>query len=140
MARTLPPRLLATSFSPTEEVEPMSTVFDGSLDAVPAHMRGWIEVSGLATAVVLRISGELDAANRDVIEPAVMAAIASSPGGVILDLGELTFCDSRGVAMFVDLGEKAKAQGTDLAARHPLPPVRRVFELAALDRHIRLIE
>ena len=117
----------------------MSAVFDGSLDAVPAYMRGWIELSGLATAVVLRIAGELDAASCNAIEPAVMAAIAAS-AGVILDLDELTFCDSRGVAMFVSIGEKAKAEGTDLTVRHLLPPVRSVFEITGLDRQIQLIE
>jgi anti-anti-sigma factor len=117
----------------------MSAVFDGSLDAIPACMRGWIEVSGLDTAVVLRITGVLDAANREVVESAVTAAMASA-AAVILDLDELTFCDSRGVAMFVEFGETAKVKGTDLAVRHLLPPVRRVFEMAGLDRQLHLIE
>ena len=118
----------------------MSTVFDGSLDAVPARMRGWIEVSGLDTAVVLRIAGELDLASRDAIEPAVMAAIASSAGGVILDLAELTFCDSQGVAMFEAVGKKAEAAGTDVKLRHVLSPVRRIFEIVGLDRRLQLID
>ena len=97
-------------------------------------------VSGPHTAVVLRIAGELDLATRDAIEPAVLAAIASSAGGVTLDLGELTFCDSQGVAMFEGFVEKAEAAGTDLKLRHVLPPVRRVFEIFGFDRQIEIID
>jgi anti-anti-sigma factor len=113
-----------------EEVAPVSAVFDGSLDAIPARMRGWIEVSGLTTGVVLRISGELDVESRDAIQAAVIAAIASSAKLVILDLDELTFCDSHGVAMFIAASEEAKSQGTRVAVRNLLPPVRRLFEIA----------
>jgi anti-anti-sigma factor len=96
--------------------------------------------SGPHTAVVVRIAGELDLASRDAIEPAILAAIASSAGGVIVDLGELTFCDSQGVAMFEGFVEKAKAAGTDLRLRHVLPPVRRVFEILGFDGQIQIID
>jgi anti-sigma B factor antagonist len=109
-----------------------------TLEAVPGHVEDWIEVSESGATLVLRIGGELDFDSRDSIEPAVMAAIAST-GSVIIDLGELTFCDSHGVAMFLAAYEKARAEGTTLAVRHVLPSVRRVFEITNLDSRIDLI-
>ena len=117
----------------------MSAVVDVPFEAAPAHVRGWIEVSGIGAAVVLRISGELCTESRGAIEPAVMAALASATA-VILDLDELTFCDSHGMAMFVAAGEKAKLEGTRLTVRNLRRPVRRMFEIAGLDGQIQLIE
>jgi anti-sigma B factor antagonist len=109
-----------------------------TLEAVPANVRGWIEVSESGAALVLRIGGELDAATRDSIEPALLSAIASA-GSVIVDLAELTFCDSHGVSMFLTANEHAKSRGTAFAIRELRPPVRRVFEITNLDSVIKLI-
>jgi anti-sigma B factor antagonist len=108
-------------------------------DEGAARVKGWIEVSESGAVLVLRIGGELDAASRASIEPAVMTATASASSAVI-DLAELTFCDSSGIAMFIAAHENAKAHGAVLAVRGVRPPVRRVFEIAHLDDLIELIE
>jgi anti-sigma B factor antagonist len=110
-----------------------------TLEAVPAHVNGWIEVSEQGATLVLRIGGELDAASRKAIEPTVTAAIASA-GSVIVDLAELTFCDSSGVGMLIAMHTKSVAENTALVMRNVLPPVRRIFEITNLDGVIELIE
>ena len=99
----------------------------------------WVNVSQEPGTLILRLCGELDITSCDVIKPAVMAAIPSAYT-VILDLGDLTFCDSSGIAMFIAAHENAKAHGAVLAVRGIRPPVRRVFEIAHLDDLIELIE
>ncbi len=79
----------------------------------------------------MRPCGELDTASRDPIERAVLAAVVST-SAVTLDLAELTFCDSNGVAMLVAAHEKATAEGTTLTIRNAQPNVRRVFEITGL--------
>jgi anti-sigma B factor antagonist len=93
-----------------------------------AYVSGDIEVAGTGTALVLRISGELDASSSALVESAVMAALASA-SSVILDVGELTFCDSRGVAMFEAARVQATVSGATLVVRNLGPPVRRVFAI-----------
>jgi anti-sigma B factor antagonist len=93
-----------------------------------AYVRGAIEVAGTGTVLVLRISGELDASNSASVENAVMAALASA-SSVILDVGGLTFCDSRGVAMFEAARVQASVSGATLVVRNLGPPVRRVFAI-----------
>jgi anti-anti-sigma factor len=67
----------------------------------PWQSSAWIEVGEEPEhRIVLRICGALDATSRPVIEPAVLAALASAPW-VVLDLTKLTFCDSQGIAMFI---------------------------------------
>jgi anti-sigma B factor antagonist len=110
-----------------------------TLEAVPAHVNGWIEVSEQGATLVLRIGGELDAASCKTIEPTMTAAIASA-SAVIVDLGDLTFCDSSGVGLLIGSHTKAVAGGTALSIRNVRPPVRRIFEITNLDDVITLIE
>src|SRR4051794_15506319 len=97
-----------------------------------AHLEDGVEVSEFGSALVLRIEGELDIASRQVIEPALIAAVTSA-SSVIIDLDGLSFCDSSGVAMFLATQEKAVAQGTHVVFRGVHGPVRRVFEILCLD-------
>jgi anti-anti-sigma factor len=82
--------------------------------------------------LVLRLCGELDLAGRNLMEPAILAAIPTADA-VVLDLSELTFCGAAGVAMLVAAREKADAEGTLLSVRNVLPVVRHVFEISGID-------
>ena len=81
---------------------------------------------------LLRIRGELDMASRENVEPAITVA-ARSGASVILDLSELSFCDSSGISMLFAVHKKAVAAGGALTIRAPLPAVRRVIEITRLD-------
>jgi anti-sigma B factor antagonist len=91
-----------------------------------------VEVSQETGTLILRLHGELDMASRDVIEPAVLAAIPSAYA-VVLDLRDLTFCDSTGIAMFLAAHEKAKSAGTTLTLDNIQPSVARVLRICGVD-------
>jgi anti-sigma B factor antagonist len=97
----------------------------------------WIEVSQDVGALILRLCGELDAHGRALIEPAVTAAIPTAYE-VVLDLRDLTFCDSGGVAMFVAEQHEAEAAGTTLSIRNVPPPIARLFEITGVDRTLNI--
>jgi anti-anti-sigma factor len=84
---------------------------------------------------VVRIGGELDLACRDSVEPAVLDAI-SEGGPVIIDLTDLTFCDSSGIAVLLTAREKAQAADVTLTIRHVRSSLRRVFVLTGVDEVI----
>jgi anti-anti-sigma factor len=98
-----------------------------------------VEVTQEPGTLILRLCGELDTATRDVIEPAVMAAIPTAYA-VILDLGDLTFCDSNGIAMFLAAREKAEAEGTSLTLGNVRPSVARLFALSGVDQVLEITE
>jgi anti-sigma B factor antagonist len=104
-----------------------------------AHLEDGVEVSASGTALVLKITGELDVTSRDAIEPALIAAVCSS-SSVIIDLDGLSFCDSNGIAMFIAIQEKAVAQASHLEFRNVRGMVRRVFEITCLDMIVELDE
>jgi len=92
----------------------------------------WVYVSHEPGTLILRLCGELDTSSRDLIETAVMAAIPTADA-LVLDLGDLTFCDSNGIAMFLAAHEKARAHGTVLTFGNLTPSVSRLFEVAGLN-------
>ena len=108
----------------------MTTAFESS---------AWIDVSADTGTVILRICGELDTATRGVIEPAVLAAIPTAYT-VILDLADLTFCDSSGLRMFVAAQQTAEVAGTALKVRNLRPAVARVLAISGIDQVLDITE
>ena len=99
----------------------------------------WVEVHEEPETLVLRVGGEVDMAGRDAVEPALMAALPTADT-VVVDLGDLTFCDSTGISMFVAANEKAQAHGTVLKFRNLAPNVARVFEISGISRLLAITE
>jgi anti-sigma B factor antagonist len=98
-------------------------------------LEGWIEISEVGTTLVLRIGGELDMATRNRIEPAVLASIETA-GAVTIDLAELSFCDSSGLALLVEADSRATARGVTFSIKNVPPAIRRLLHITGLDRKI----
>jgi anti-sigma B factor antagonist len=86
----------------------------------------------------VRLRGEIDLASVDAAAK-VLVPMAERGGRLVLDLDGLTYCDSRGVALFFDLAATARANGGSVALANPRPIVRRVFEIVELDQVIELV-
>jgi anti-sigma B factor antagonist len=84
-----------------------------------------IDQTGLA---VLTLAGELDLASAPKLEEAIEAIAARRPEGLTLDLTDLRFMDSAGIALLV-LATKTVGGVT---LRRPSPIVRRVIEVTGL--------
>jgi anti-sigma B factor antagonist len=82
---------------------------------------------------VVQVRGELDIRTCDRLER-VAGAEADRGGKVVLDLSELTFCDSTGLSGLVRLHRRAQAAGGTLVLRSPAPRVRNLLDLTGLDR------
>ena len=81
-------------------------------------------------AVRLSLSGELDLASADRLESALDELRASSASGVILDLRGLSFIDSTGLRVIIQLHERMRAAGMPLEIWEGPAPVARVFEIS----------
>ena len=100
----------------------MSTGFDPSSS---------VDIAQESGKLILRLHGELDFSTRDVMETAILAAIPTAYE-VTLDLRDLTFCDSTGLAMFLAAKDAADANGTVLKLVNPQPIVARVFSVTGV--------
>lgn len=81
------------------------------------------------SAVVLRISGEIDLSNSASVYTALSKALARGLP-VILDLSGVEFLDSRGLASIVQARREAAVTEPPTLLTIPSPAVARVVELA----------
>ena len=88
----------------------------------------------------LTLTGEIDLANAENYRAAAEAIIAGCNGDpcFTIDLSGVTFMDSTGLAMLVDIRNVASDAGMELRLDGTPPRVRRLLELTALDDHFGL--
>jgi anti-sigma B factor antagonist len=77
------------------------------------------------------LAGEIDIANADEVARAVRQELATGP--VLLDLSALSFIDSSGLRMLVELVRDARESGWSLRIRCEFDPmVRRLLEITGM--------
>ena len=85
-------------------------------------------------ALVLYLSGELDVTTADQIRAAMNAAGSSDTERLIIDLADLQFMDSSGIALIVSVAQRAR----EVQVRNPSAMVRRLIELTGLAEALRI--
>jgi anti-sigma B factor antagonist len=93
-----------------------------------------------AGATVLTITGELDLATIGVLKDAVGAELDVKTAPVILDLSDLTFCDSTGLGSFVALHRQAAAAGTTIALAGPRKRVADLLQISGINQVVPVFE
>ena len=80
----------------------------------------------------LGLSGELDIASVPLLEAAVERACAETTKSLTLDLSELMFIDSTGLAAIVLTSKRCERDGHDFSLIRGPAAVQRLFELTGL--------
>ena len=78
--------------------------------------------------LVVRLGGDLDLAGTNDLTTEVDALLARAPQPVLLDLADVEFCDSSGIALLIRLANHFGHVRTRAAT----PPVQRVIEVLGL--------
>lgn len=82
---------------------------------------------------VVVLGGEIDAHTA----PRIVEYFAAFPDGfdrgVVIDLEAVTFMDSSGLRILVDLNRRAAEAGVEMVLRSPSRAVTRVIEISGLD-------
>jgi anti-sigma B factor antagonist len=99
-----------------------------------------IDVEPLRDAVRVCPSGELDLATVDVLREQVEELIAAGFKRLVLDLSELTFFDSTGIHLVLELVQGSRSDGWQIAVVDGTAPVRRAFEVTGLRGVIPFVE
>lgn len=84
---------------------------------------------------VVRVRGEIDVVSRERFEAAMSEALDAG-GPMVVDMREVTFCDSTGLNALVTANRHAIERGTAMALVALAPRVRRVFRITAVDEFI----
>lgn len=82
------------------------------------------------------VDGELDLGSADQLQEVLDPAITGGEGPVVLDLADLRFCDSAGLAVLVKTHNALSDQGRRLVVASPSAAIARVLELSGLDQVI----
>jgi anti-sigma B factor antagonist len=91
-------------------------------------------------ATVLRISGELDLATISILKDAVGAELDAGAGPVVLDLSDLTFCDSTGLGSFVAMHRHATEVGSAIALAAPRRRVADLLQISGINQVVRVFD
>ena len=83
-------------------------------------------------AVSLRVGGELDLATCPVLSEEVESVFVGDPATILVDLCDVTFIDSRGIAVLLATLTRCEAEGRELRVTTASNQVRRVLELTGV--------
>jgi anti-sigma B factor antagonist len=92
-----------------------------------------IDVDDRGTDVVAKVAGELDFGTTPQFLRA-MEPLVVTGGSLVLDLSELTFCDSSALSALVRLHKRAKAAGAEFALARLRPQVEGAITVTMLHR------
>ncbi len=92
------------------------------------------EVLPLDDHVVVRLHGELDMATSPALDKALTAAFDGAGTAVVVDLANLTFMDSTGIAVLLGARQRADEGGHSLVVRAPRRAVLKAFRLTGVDQ------
>jgi anti-anti-sigma factor len=91
-------------------------------------------VDAVDGGVVVRLAGELDLYNADVVRAALAEAVASRPQRLVVDLAQVEFLDSTALGVLIEARSKLGKGGLVLAS--PGAETRRALQVSGLDRHL----
>jgi anti-sigma B factor antagonist len=92
-----------------------------------------VTFESLEDGELARVSGEVNASVSSTLRGTLMEAVERGPSRLVVDLGDVPFMDSAGVAVLVEVLRAQREAGRELALRHLQERVRGMFEIARLD-------
>ena len=93
-----------------------------------------------ARVVVLDVSGDLRGDARDGLEAAYADAAAREPQAVVLNLTDVDYMDSTGIALLVGLLARTRRDGRDLSAYGLSDHYREIFAITRLSDFIHVYD
>jgi anti-sigma B factor antagonist len=96
-----------------------------------------IDVHPDTTRVTLSLTGELDMASADALR-SCLESIDEDFREVVLDLSELTFMDSSGLAVIIDAQRRCNETTQQLALHNPGRAVAKLLEITGMSGVVRI--
>jgi len=83
--------------------------------------------------VIVRIAGEIDAARSPQLQQRLLLLLDDKPQRIVVNLSEVGYMDSAGLASFVKLLSRASKQGVKLHIVSLSEMIKSLFEITRLD-------
>ena len=91
-------------------------------------------------AVVLTVRGEVDIANKGRMHTALERAMDDAERAVVVDLSNVRFMDSTGLALMLNAARRLTRRRVGFAIACPDGPVRRAFDVTGLDECFKITD
>jgi anti-sigma B factor antagonist len=101
------------------------------------HLR--VDVRSEPDRIVLALHGELDLLAAPLLQQEIEGAETEARGILVLDLEDLQFIDSAGLRVILAAHERARKSGEQLALTRGTEQVQRLFAIAGIGEHLRII-
>lgn len=89
-----------------------------------------ISTTSHGEAIVIALSGRVDAATAPQFEEKILELIASGQLRLVIDLGDLEYVNSAGLRALLVAGKRLKPHGGRLLLAAPREPVRQVLQIS----------
>lgn len=99
-----------------------------------------VPATTIADGVVLRPQGEIDLSRAPEFRQAIVQAQGDNPSRLIIDLSDVPYMDSSGVATLVETMQASRRSGNTLVLCGLQDRVRSIFEIARLDIVFTIVE
>ncbi|MFE2142295.1 STAS domain-containing protein [Streptomyces sp. NPDC059456] len=95
----------------------------------------WVGVDGDGERIVVHVGGEMDIDRAPMLYDALHAVITQTdgPNEIVLDLAELSFCDSSGLNALIQARHTADEHGKRITLRAPQPQFLRLLQITGAD-------
>lgn len=90
------------------------------------------------TPGVLALEGEIDLHESPQIKEKMQPLLAAKLPQIVIDLSEVSYIDSSGLALFIETMQRVQTYGGRFAMCGLRPSVKSIFEIARLDQVFRL--
>lgn len=94
----------------------------------------------LDDGVLLQLTGEIDLSCSPMLRQAILDELDHQPDRIVIDLNDVTYMDSSGVATLVEGLQRLKKTGGKLYLCQLQPRVRSIFEISRLDSVFTLMD
>jgi anti-sigma B factor antagonist len=98
-----------------------------------------LSVESFDNACIVRLGGELDLYNAQVVRKTLVEACTDGPRKVVVDLSEVEFIDSTALGVLIEARTRLPNRNGFLLAA-PRLETRRALEISGLDRHFAVHE
>lgn len=85
-----------------------------------------------AAPLRVSVSGDIDLFSAPRLRAALFDLIRRGTGEIVLDLGQVQFCDSSALRVFVDAQRATASRGRTLAIENPSTTIRHLFDVSGL--------
>ncbi len=94
----------------------------------------------LDDGIYVALAGDIDLSRSPVLRAELMAIAKSRPGRLIVDLADVPYMDSSGVATLVEALQALRKGGGTMILCNLQPKVLSIFEIARLDMVFTIVE